>query len=253
MSDQLGRRQFLGGAAAAAAGTTALAGDAAGSGHSIGDPIYTTDYIYLYDQPTTSGTFLRTVNADTGLEIDDGPWYNDGYKWWKYYVNGDGDNPSRARGYGIENYTAVADFAYPTWGEIVSTYWDERPFLARTYHRACDIANDYGTKVRASLGGTVTCVCYGSSYGNYVMIDHGYGWVTLYAHLQDFNVSEGQSVARDQVIGYMGCTGDCWPQSEGGFGPHVHFEIRKDGTRQNWGMTENTHIWWGTGVERNFW
>ena len=85
------------------------------------------------------------------------------------------------------------------------------------------------------------------------MIDHGGGWETRYAHLQSVDISNGQSVSQDQIIGTMGCNGDCWPKSEGGHGPHLHFEILKDGVRQNYDMDKYTHIWWGGGIEKNFW
>lgn len=249
MEERLSRRKFLGGAAAAVAGTAALSGEAAA--RYIGQPIFTTDYIYIREGPGIDYDYIRTCDAYTGLEIEDGPVDADGWRWWKYYVNGDADDPTRVRGWGVESYTHPANFAYPTWGEIVSTYYDWRDFLGR-YHEGCDIANDYGTYVRASLGGTAYAH-WDDSYGYWVQIYHGNGWETRYAHLQDFAISDGQSVSQDEVIGYMGCTGDCWPKSEGGFGPHVHFEILKDGSRLNWEMEKNTHIWWGTGIERDFW
>ena len=252
MQEKLSRRNFLSTAAAGIVGTAAVSGEAAATGHSIGDPIFTNDYIYIREQPDANSPLIRTCNAYTGLEIEDGPWYSDGWKWWKYYVNGDEDDPTRVRGYGVESYTTEANFAYPTWGEIVSTYYDDREFLGRK-HESIDIANDYGTLVRASLGGTVSWAGWGDSYGYYIVIDHGYGWETLYAHLQSMYVSAGDTVARDQRIGEMGCTGDCWSKSNGGFGPHVHFEIRKDDVRQNWDMDEGTHVWWGSGIEKSWW
>ena len=238
MEDKLSRRKFLGGAATAVAGTAALSGEAAA--RSIGQPVYTTDYIYIREQPDAHSPLIRTCNANTGLEIDDGPWYADGWKWWKYYVNGDGDDPGRVRGYGVEKYTQPAKFAYPTWGTVTSTYWDSRPW---GYHKACDVANDSGTLIRASLGGTVSWAGWGDSYGYYIMIDHGGGWQTLYAHNREMYVTEGDTVARDQRIGEMGSTGDS-------SGPHCHFEIRKDGTKLNWPMQKNTGVWWGSGVEK---
>ena len=249
MSENVTRRKFLGGAVAAAAGTAAMSGEAAA--RYIGQPLWTTDYIYIYDGPGTSNNFLRRCNAYTGLEIADGPVNNEGYTWWKYYVNGDEGTPSRELGWGIQGYTTPAEFSYPTWGEIVGVYNDYRDFLGR-YHESIDIANDYGTKIRASYPGTAY-VNYGDSYGNWIQIEHGNGWDTRYAHLQDVHVSNGQQVSRDEVIGTMGCVGDCWPKSQGGHGPHLHFEIRHNGNRQYYDMDRNTHIWWGSGIEHNFW
>lgn len=241
------RRNLLKQIGVAASGTVALgtmATDEA-SARGSGDPIFTTDYIYIREGPGVDYDLIRTCNAYTGLEIEDGPWYNDGWKWWKYYVNGDEDTPSRVRGYGVESYTTPANFAYPTWGEITSTYYDWRDFLGR-YHESIDIANEYGTYVRASLGGTVTFSGWGDSYGHYIVVDHGGGYETLYAHLSERWVSGGETVSRDQPIGAMGCTGDCWDT-------HLHFEIKKDGVRQNWDMDKGTHVWWGSGIERSWW
>ena len=251
MEKKLSRRKFLGGAATAAAGTATMSGEAAA--RYIGQPVYTTDYIYIYDGPGVENNFVRTCNANTGLEIQDGPVDEDGYRWWKYYVNGDSDDPTRVEGWGIQNYTTPANFSYPTWGYIVSTYYDDRPQLGRD-HWSMDIAHDYGIRIRASYDGTVNFTGWGDSYGYWIQINHGGGYETRYAHLNDIYVSDGQSVNRNDVIGTMGCSGiHCNSQADGGWGPHLHFEILHNDYKQNWGMTKNTHCWWGGGIERTWW
>ena len=69
---------------------------------------------------------------------------------------------------------------------------------------------------------------WGDSYGYYITINHNNGYATLYAHMQAFapNLRVGSTVARGQLIGYMGSTGNST-------GPHVHFEIRKNGEKVN--------------------
>lgn len=97
-------------------------------------------------------------------------------------------------------------------------------------HTGIDIAASSGTTITACKGGQVITSVYGSgaywSYGNYVVIDHGDGTTTLYAHMSSRAVSEGQIVTQGQVIGYVGSTGRAT-------GPHLHLEVRVNGTRTN--------------------
>jgi len=82
-----------------------------------------------------------------------------------------------------------------------------------------------GKNVRASASGTVSTVrdLGNTSYGKYIVVDHGSGWTTLYAHLDSFNTSVGASVGTNSVIGKVGSTG-------GSTGPHLHYEQRSGGT-----------------------
>jgi murein DD-endopeptidase MepM/ murein hydrolase activator NlpD len=110
-------------------------------------------------------------------------------------------------------------FIWPVSGPITS------PFGMRwgTLHPGIDIGVPTGTPVHAAAAGTVQWCGWMSGYGNLVMIDHGGGYATAYGHNSRVMVSCGQVVAQDQVIAYSGCTGFCT-------GPHVHFEVRIDGT-----------------------
>lgn len=93
------------------------------------------------------------------------------------------------------------------------------------YHPAVDIAGWTGAPVLAADSGYVVVAGWDSSgYGTSVVIDHGNGYQTLYAHLNDYYVQPGTNVTKGQQIGEMGCTGNCT-------GPHLHFEVR-DGTIQ---------------------
>lgn len=65
-----------------------------------------------------------------------------------------------------------------------------------------------------------------TGFGNHIEIDHGYGYISLYAHLYKYNVRRGQKVKRGDLIGFVGSTG----RSQG---PHVHYEVHKDGKRIN--------------------
>jgi murein DD-endopeptidase MepM/ murein hydrolase activator NlpD len=90
-------------------------------------------------------------------------------------------------------------------------------------HEGIDIGVGYGTPIHAAAGGTVVYAGWESDYGNFVVIDHGGGLATAYGHQSAIAVHLGEPVSQGQVIGYVGCTGHC-------FGPHLHFEVRINGT-----------------------
>ena len=94
------------------------------------------------------------------------------------------------------------------------------------FHSGVDISASYGNPVLASADGTVVSAERFSSYGNIVVIDHGLGISTRYAHLSAFNVRVGQHLKRGQVIGYVGSTGRAT-------GPHLHYEVRVHGNPVN--------------------
>ena len=95
-------------------------------------------------------------------------------------------------------------------------------FGTRKLHTGLDLNAGSGTAIKASESGTVIMARTYGGYGRAVVIDHGGGLSTLYAHQSSILVSEGQRVARGDVIGYVGCTGYCT-------GPHLHFETRERG------------------------
>jgi murein DD-endopeptidase MepM/ murein hydrolase activator NlpD len=89
-------------------------------------------------------------------------------------------------------------------------------------HTGIDIAVGYGTAIHASAAGAVVSAGWMGGYGNLVVVDHGGGLSTAYAHMSSMAVGGG-SVSQGQVLGYVGCTGHC-------FGPHLHFEVRVNGS-----------------------
>ena len=98
---------------------------------------------------------------------------------------------------------------------------------ASTNHKGVDIGGVYYTsQVHAAKAGTVIISTYSSSYGNYVVVSHGSGNTTLYAHMSSRSVSVGDYVNQGDVLGITGSTGIS-------SGPHLHFEITENGTRVN--------------------
>lgn len=95
-------------------------------------------------------------------------------------------------------------------------------------HNGVDLAAVTGTPIFASKSGVVTtaCIGWGNGYGNHVVINHGDGFSTLYAHQSALNVYEGQIVSQGDVIGYVGSTGNTT-------GPHLHFTVFKNGETIN--------------------
>jgi murein DD-endopeptidase MepM/ murein hydrolase activator NlpD len=92
------------------------------------------------------------------------------------------------------------------------------------FHYGMDFTAPTGTEVYATGNGTVSDVNRSKrGYGNHIIIDHGFGYSTLYAHLDGFNVRRGQKVRRGDVIGYVGSTGMS-------LAPHLHYEVKLNGT-----------------------
>lgn len=93
-------------------------------------------------------------------------------------------------------------------------------------HAGTDVGASMGSSIFAAAAGQVVTATYSSSYGNYILINHGSGYYTLYAHCSSLRVSAGQTVIQGQTIGLVGSTGNST-------GPHLHFEIRVNGSTVN--------------------
>lgn len=117
---------------------------------------------------------------------------------------------------------SASGLIWPVPGAVTS------PFGPRwgAMHTGIDIDSGPGVPIKAAKAGTVIMAAWYGGYGNCVIIDHGGGFSTLYAHQSSVAVSEGQSVGQGTVVGYVGGTGNVT-------GPHLHFETRVGGTPQN--------------------
>lgn len=124
---------------------------------------------------------------------------------------------------------AIQPVANEDLSRMASGYgWRTDPFTkVRRFHHGMDFSAPTGTAVYASGNGRVIRADNtASGYGNHIVLDHGFGYETLYAHLQGYNVRVGQRVERGDIIGFVGNTGRS-------IAPHLHYEVFKDGERIN--------------------
>lgn len=110
------------------------------------------------------------------------------------------------------------NFMWPTSGYVSQSYW--------LGHQAIDIGGATGVPIYAADAGYVAATGWMGGYGNYIILGHGNGFETLYAHLSEIRVIAGQGVQRGALIGLMGSTGRST-------GPHLHFEVRQGGVKRN--------------------
>lgn len=114
-------------------------------------------------------------------------------------------------------------FVTPVEGRVSSPFgWRNVSVNGNRYHGGLDIAANMGTPVVAARSGVVTRAGWWGSYGNVVVLDHGDGTETRYAHLSAVTVRVGQGLRQGDVLGRVGSTG-------ASTGPHLHFEVRFDG------------------------
>lgn len=117
---------------------------------------------------------------------------------------------------------------WPTTGEVTSRFGSRNSpgGIGSNFHPGIDIANSVGTPIIATADGTVVSSGWSSGYGETIEIDHGNGITTLYGHNSQLVVHTGQSVKKGQLIAYLGSTGYST-------GPHLHYEVRVNGTAVN--------------------
>jgi hypothetical protein len=100
-------------------------------------------------------------------------------------------------------------------------------YKIQEFHKGMDFTAPVGTEVHVTGDGIVETVSFSfEGYGNEIIVNHGYGYRTRYAHLSKFNVKPGQKLTRGDVIGYIGSTGKST-------GPHLHYEVLKNGSPMN--------------------
>ena len=137
-------------------------------------------------------------------------------------------NQTLPEGVSMEQALLGFDYCTPVSGSISSQfgYRDHPTEGEERFHYGIDLAADSGTDILCFADGTVTAVGESSSYGKYCMIAHENGYSTLYAHCSRVTVSSGAEVQRGDVVAEVGQTGMAT-------GPHLHFELQRDGVYLN--------------------
>lgn len=122
----------------------------------------------------------------------------------------------------------VVPSMWPVNGQIVSRFGDRSDPLSGEggFHAGVDLTATTGTPVSAAADGIIMAAQFSGRYGRVVLIDHGHGMTTLYAHLSNFEIVPGEEVRRGQLIGHSGASGRV-------SGPHLHFEVRQGGSPVN--------------------
>jgi murein DD-endopeptidase MepM/ murein hydrolase activator NlpD len=123
-----------------------------------------------------------------------------------------------------EALAAATPSIWPTIGWLSATFGERAdPFTGDpAYHPGWDISTDTGSPVFATADGVVESAAWSGNYGNFLVLDHGFGIKTRYGHLSGFKVKAGDTVRRGGVVGYVGATGRAT-------GPHLHYEILANG------------------------
>lgn len=140
------------------------------------------------------------------------------------------DLEAQIRQYQNQGHVALGTgrYAWPVPGDVIQYFgWRIHPILRkRKFHTGIDIVAPQGTPITASDSGVVIFCGRNGGYGKMILLDHGSGYASLYAHCSLLLVDLGQAVTKGQAIAKVGTTGLST-------GPHLHFEIRKDGTPAN--------------------
>ncbi|WP_448584490.1 M23 family metallopeptidase [Thermocrinis sp.] len=126
----------------------------------------------------------------------------------------------------VRTVDTVRPDIWPVVGVVTSDYGWRIMGRRKEFHTGIDISAPYGTPVSVTADGRVVYAGWLRGYGYTIIVYHGYGFATLYAHLSSISVSYGDRVVKAQIIGKVGNTGRS-------FGPHLHYEVLKYGMRQN--------------------
>lgn len=170
------------------------------------------------NRATLGDLSMPNIEPGTMLFIPGGE--GDFTDWLPHYARDEPTESSIPGGCGIitEGYIGYGSFVWPT----SETYLSGYDYTPETNHRAIDIAGSIGNPIWAVDAGVIVYSGWNDrGYGNLIVVDHGNGWQSVYAHLDSFLAWCGQSVDQGAQIGTLGTTGNST-------GPHLHFELRNE-------------------------
>lgn len=136
------------------------------------------------------------------------------------------DSKSTSRYSANSNYSWLVTHPLPDMKRVSSNYGGRTMGGRAENHSGIDMSAPTGTPIYATGSGVVTKSGWGTGYGQYVEINHGNGYITRYAHASRLIARVGERVGAGEHIANVGCTGRCT-------GPHLHYEVVKDGQRKN--------------------
>lgn len=176
---------------------------------------------YGLNNPATSGN--RSVSTTADLFV---PSVNESIREFNYLKAASFGGIYHR--YGVPKTAQAFPSTWPIEGVLRSSFGGRSdPFSGEgAFHTGIDLAAPVGTSVRASADGVVVSAAWSGAYGKLVVVDHGNGLQTYYAHLSSFLVIPGEEVRRGQTIALSGSTGRAT-------GPHMHYEVRLAGTPVN--------------------
>jgi murein DD-endopeptidase MepM/ murein hydrolase activator NlpD len=174
------------------------------------------------DKATLGDYSLPNIAAGTMLFIPNGT--GQLTDWLPHFTR---DTPAEATSFGpgfcgaVQGPVGTGDYVWPTTLHYLSGY------DYTSIHHGIDIAGKLDYPVYAADGGVIVYAGWSNvGYGNLIIVDHGSGWQSVYGHLDQILITCGQAVSQGEQIGLLGTTGNS-------SGPHLHFELRKDGSTVN--------------------
>lgn len=171
----------------------------------------------------------RRLEGDDEIALDGGamaPTYEESMEEYNFLKAASFSRHTRS--YARQWQTNTTPSLWPVNGQIRSRYGERSDPLSGEggFHAGVDLSAETGTPVHAAADGIIYNAQFAGRYGRLIVVDHGNGLATWYAHLSKFEVIAGEEVRRGQLIGYSGASGRV-------SGPHLHFEVRQGGSPVN--------------------